>query len=146
MSWDVIMFRIRGGLRSIEQIEESDFLPLGDAKEVRTAVSRVLPEVDWSGRPYGRYYGDGFSIEVGVDDKDVIDSMMLHVFGGGGAVTMIARLASANGWAAFDCSAGEFIDPANPSDASWVHFQQVRDFVREQIDREQTGGSEPPVG
>jgi hypothetical protein len=43
MSRDLAIVRIRGKLRPIKEVEEKDYLPLGDFKKVRAAVSTAFP-------------------------------------------------------------------------------------------------------
>jgi len=73
--------------------------------------------------------GDGFSIEFNVGDDDPIDNMMLHVRGGGDAIAAIMSFVTPMGWSALDCSTGEFLDPAAPSDEGWKGFRAYRDKV-----------------
>ncbi len=53
--------------------------------------------------------------------------MMLHVRGGGDAISAITKFAQPQGWSALDCSTGEFLDFENPSQAGWEGFQAYRD-------------------
>lgn len=129
MSWDVMVFHLREMPRSLEDLRDDALLPLGPAAEVRDAVSAVLLGVDWSDCTWGLYGGDGFSIEFNVGGDDPIQSMMLHVRGGGDAVADIMKLVVANGWAALDCSTSEFLDPAAPSNDGWAGFQTYRDKI-----------------
>lgn len=130
MSWDVMIFNFGGKPpRPMEQLEESDFVPLGPALEVRNRISSILSGVNWSNPKWGTYDGDGFSIEFNVGKVDPIEHMMLHVRGGGDAIAAIARFAEPAGWSALDCSTGEFLDLRNPSQAGWEGFQAFRDRV-----------------
>src|SRR4051794_6278443 len=116
MSWDVMIFNLRGASPPpIEDLAEGDYGPQGPADEVRQRVASLLPGLDWSDPTWGLYEGDGFSIEVNVGDDDPIDNMMLHVRGGGDAISAIARFARPLGWSALDCSTGQFLDLDNPS-------------------------------
>ena len=132
MSWDVMVFHLREKAQSLDDLTEEKVLALGRAEQVRAAISAALPDVDWSDPTWGLYEGDGFSIEFNVGDDDPIQSMMLHVRGGGDAIKDIMRFVVPNGWVALDCSTSEFLDPAAPSDAGWVGFQKYRDQVLKQ--------------
>ena len=63
---------------------------------------------------------------------------MLHVRGGGDAITPMLQFATPMKWSLFDCSTGEFLDPAAPSQEGWEGFQAFRDKVFEQY-REEEG-------
>jgi hypothetical protein len=127
MSWDVMVFHLRERPKSLEELTEDGLLPLGAAANVRAQISAALSDIDWSDPTWGLYGGRGFSIEFNVGKNDPIQHMMLHVRGGGDAISDIMKLVGSNGWVAFDCSTGEFLDPAAPSDAGWVGFQNYRD-------------------
>jgi hypothetical protein len=131
MSWDVMIFRLRGlpPKRSLEELSEETMLPLGGAVQVREGISAALGGVNWSNPSWGQYAGDGFSIEFNVGHEDPVENMMLHVRGGGDAIGDIMKFVVPNGWVALDCSTSEFFDPANPSNEGWVGFQRYRDQV-----------------
>jgi hypothetical protein len=99
------------------------------ASAVRERISAILPDVDWTDPAWGIYLGDGFSIEFNVGSDDPIENMMLHVRGGGDAVTEIVKLIQRQNWKALDCSSGEFLDPDSPSRESWQRFQSYRDKI-----------------
>ena len=130
MSWDVMVFHLRDKPRSLDELKEENLLPLGAAGAVRAAISVSLHEqVDWSDPTWGLYGGDGFSIEFNVGKDDPIQNMMLHVRGGGDAISDILKIVAPNGWSALDCSTSDFLDPAAPSDAGWAGFQRYRDQI-----------------
>ena len=94
MSWDVMLFNTRGKQPPpIEQFEESHYEPLGPAAGVRQRLTRLLPKIDWSDTSWGIYEGDGFSIEFNAGGGDPIDTIMLHVRGGGDAIAAIVSFA-----------------------------------------------------
>jgi hypothetical protein len=131
MSWDVMIFNIRRSPPPpFEKLEEVDLQPIGRADEVRRNIAAALPGVDWRDPTWGLYDGDGFSIEFNVGQDDPIQNMMLHVRGGGDAVSAIVTMLRADpGWAALDCSTGQFLDPKSPSDEGWRGFQAFRDKI-----------------
>ena len=141
MSWDVMIFHLRERPRSVEELDEAIMLPLGPAAAVRAAISSALPTVDWSDPSWGDYDGDGFSIEFNVGARDSIQNMMLHVRGGGDAISDIMKFVVPNGWTALDCSTAEFLDPAAPSDAGWIGFQKYRDQIVKRSGGEVSGES-----
>jgi hypothetical protein len=130
MSWDVMVFDLAGAAPS-EIDFGADFKPhsMGPAGEIRLRISEHLRAVDWSDPTWGLYEGDGFSLEFNMGKGAETNSFMVHVRGGGDAVKTLLRVAAPNGWSLFDCTTGEFIDPANPSDEGWKAFQGYRDRV-----------------
>jgi len=130
MSWDVLVLDLAGAAPS-EVDFGADFKPhsMGNAGEVRARISRHLRAVDWSDPTWGVYEGDGFSFEFNMGKEAEASSFMVHVRGGGDAVASLMRFVAPNGWSLFDCTTGEFIDAANPSDEGWKAFQGFRDTV-----------------
>lgn len=131
MSWDVVIVDSGGKTADcpITDLDDSDFNPLGPADEVRDKLSSHLPAIDWSDPAWGIFEGDGFSIEFNVGEDDPIQSMMLHVRGGGDAISAIMSFVRPLGWSALDCSTGEFLDPNSPSQEGWEGFQAYRDKI-----------------
>jgi len=141
MSWDVMVYNYDGSppqdFADLPKDHKPD--PLGSASNVREAISKQLRGVDWSDCTWGIFKGDGFSIEFNTGEDDPIDSIMLHVRGGGDAITAMLQFAIPNKWSLFDCTTGEFIDPENPSEEGWKGFQAFRDKVISQFrDEEET--------
>ena len=128
MSWDVMIFNLRTNPPpAMNELQEGDLAPLGPAVDVRKGISTLLQGLDWSDPAWGQYIGDGFSIEFNVGEQNTIDSMMLHVRGGGDAISAIVAFARPLGWAALDLTTGEFLDLSNPSNVGWNAFQEFRD-------------------
>ncbi len=115
MSRDVAIVRIRGKFRPIEEVEEKEYLPLGDLKDVSAAIRAALPSAEWSNPTWAVYDGPDFSIEIDIDGVESGNTIVLHVRGPGNAAASLLKLTEANGWLAIDCSSGKFIDPADPS-------------------------------
>lgn len=141
MSWDVMIFKYAGAppkdVEDASNNQKSE--PLGEAGDVRDSISKHLPGVDWSDPAWGVYEGNGFSIEFNTGAEGPIDSIMLHVRGGGDPIASMLQFAVPNQWSLLDCSTGEFIDPANPSQEGWEGFQEYRDQIMNQYrDDEET--------
>jgi len=131
MSWNVLVLNYHGKPPvDIGQLPK-DHRPdsLGPTAEVRKAISRVLPDVDWSNPTWGTYEGDGFVFEFNMSEEPVKDTFMIRVTGGGDAITPMVKLAIQNKWSLLDISTMEFIDPANPSKEGWEGFQKYRNNV-----------------
>ncbi|HEV2971699.1 MAG TPA: hypothetical protein VGY55_17105 [Pirellulales bacterium] len=130
MSWDVMIFNLGGTPPPpLDKLRESDCAPLGPAFDVRCRISTLLVGIDWSDPTWGVYAENGYSIEFNVGNDDPIKSIMLHVRGGGDAISAIARFARPLGWSALDCSTSEFLDMENPSQVEWEGFQAFRDKI-----------------
>jgi hypothetical protein len=128
MSWDVMVFNYGGQPPSLDQMADAPPVgPLGPAAQVRKRIAAHLPGIDWTDPTWGIYEGDGFSIEFNTGKDDPIDSIMLHVRGGGDAISAMLTFANPNGWSLLDCSTGEFLDPERPSSEGWEGFQEYRD-------------------
>lgn len=127
MSWDVMVFNYGGKPPADGDAPPAG--PLGPASKVRDGIAAHLPGVDWSDPSWGIFEADEFSIEFNMGDEDPIDSIMLHVRGGGEVLGAIMAFANPNGWSLLDCSTGDFLDPEKPSSAGWEGFQDFRDKV-----------------
>jgi hypothetical protein len=103
--------------------------PLGDAGDVRSQITKVLPKVDWHDPAWGILEGSGWSIEFNHQTNGVTESIMLHVRGGGDPLTPITSMCKSNGWIALDCSSGELVNLDAPSSKSWQEFQGFRDKI-----------------
>lgn len=113
MSWDVLI--LHPGSASGSPEDRPRLQPLGMAEEVRKAVSRALPGIDWTEAVLGVYEGRSYSIEVELPSRGVVDSFGVHVRGSGNPLPAIVRLCRQNGWVAFESAAGTFLDLDDPS-------------------------------
>jgi hypothetical protein len=89
------------------------------ADEVRRAVSRALPGIEWDAPVQGSYRGAAVSVDVELPSQGVVDSFALHLRGAGNPMPVIVRLCHQNGWVAFDSVAGTFLDLKAPSAEDW---------------------------
>ncbi len=80
--------------------------------------------------------GEGFSLEFNIGKDDPVETIMLHVRGGGDAIAAMLKFCQPNNWSLFDCSTSEFIDPENPSQEGWEGFQEFRDKVVKKVMKE----------
>ena len=131
MSWDLVLFRFKGTPpRDLDSMDENQMAPLGTARAVRDAVSRFLPETDWSDPSWGFYSAENFTVEFNAGSGEIIETMMLHIRGDGDdAGALVMRFAQPNNWAVFDCSSGEFLDPGEISRNGWEGFKAFRDSL-----------------
>jgi hypothetical protein len=135
MSWDVVLVRIRGAFRPIREVEQADYVSLGDPASVRAAIRAAFPTVEWSGADWAVYYGKDFEIEFILESVQSANAVLLHVHGKGDPIRPLLKLTESNGWLAVDCSTGEFIDPMNPSYEGWEGFKALLDGLDEPAGR-----------
>jgi hypothetical protein len=117
VSWDVLILHPESASEPPE--DRPRLKPLGMADEVRKAVSRALPGIDWMEPVQGVYDARGYSIDVQLPSRGVVDSIGLHVRGIANPLPAIVRLCRQNGWVAFDSAAGTFLDLEDPSPEGW---------------------------
>ena len=130
MSWDVMIFALPSPPpRFAEMPDGWDGDPLGPADEVRSRISKLLPEVSWSDPTWGIYEGNGFSYEFNMGTDEPIANVMVHVRGGGDATKPLLQLAQEYGWCLLDTSTTEWLHHADRLEAGWETFQAYRDKV-----------------
>jgi hypothetical protein len=135
MSWDVSVVASKSPPPPVGQMAD-DWKGelLGSADEVRAKISTCLPAVDWSDVMWGILDGDGFTFEFNVGNEDPSDGFMIHVHGGGDAITPLLKLAKHWGWYLLDCTQGEWLHHCDIADAGWQGFQAYRDRVIMQLE------------
>jgi len=126
VSWDVLILHPESASEPPE--DRPRLKPLGMADEVRRAVSRALPGVDWTEPVEGIYDGRAYTIDVQLPSRGVVDSIGLHVRGIGNPLPAIVRLCRQNGWVAFDSAAGTFVDLEDPGgwESSFLRRAQLQ--------------------
>lgn len=128
MSWDVLVIASRAPpLPAAEMPNDWRGDSLGTTTEVRQKISACLPATDWSDSNWGIFDGNGFSFEFNVGKKEMTDGFMVHVRGGGDAVSSLLQLAGRFHWYLFDCSQGEWLHHCTEPEAGWIGFQAYRD-------------------
>jgi hypothetical protein len=141
MSWDVSVFAAKVPPPPVSEMPD-DWRgeTLGTAADVRNKISAVLPKVDWGDPTWGIYDGDGFSFEFNVGRKDPSEGFMVHVRGGGDAVSLLLQLAERWSWYLLDTSQGEWLHHCSNAEAGWRGFLAYRDRVlRQSRDAERAG-------
>jgi hypothetical protein len=130
MSWDISVMASSTPPPPVEQMPRDwRGVSLGSQSDIRQKISTVLPRVDWSDPTWGIFEGEGFSFEFNMGEKDPSDGFMVHVRGGGPAVTKLFELGQSTGWFLLDCSQGEWLHHCKEPDAGWIGFQAYRDRV-----------------
>ena len=129
MSWDVSIMDLPADARSVADIPD-DFQPrsLGNRADLIATVRSVAPTADFSDPSWGELVTPDFVIEFNIGQSEVVDSIMLHIRGGGAAVGFVTDLLACLNLRAIDCSAGEFFDQAAAVD-SFAAWRAYRDGV-----------------
>lgn len=141
MSWDVLFVAAPPGVTSLDDMPEAELPPLGPRDEVLKALRDAAPAADWTDASWGRLDAGDFSIEFNVGDGDPVESVMLHVRGGDGALRVIQRVSEALQRPAIDCSEGTVIDFASADAAAGFHaWRDYRDKVAGSGGEPGTGG------
>ncbi len=144
MSWDVLILHPEPS--SAE--ERPQLRPLGLADDIRRAVSRTLPGIDWAGPVRGHYESRSCDIEVVLPSHGVVDSFALHVSGMGDPTPLIVSLCKRNGWAAFDSASGSFLNLDEPTPESWERgtLQRAQVYAMAQLHRRKEPGTAGAMG
>jgi hypothetical protein len=130
MSWDAVLFRIKGKLRPIEEMDDDDYLPLGLHKEVVSAILASFPTATRK-KPTQLIYTEGdLSIEFIPQGRNPVESVLLEVRGEGDPISPLLDLATRNGWVMLDASTSEFIDADNPSDEGYGGYRKLLKSAR----------------
>jgi hypothetical protein len=146
MSWDISVFATRVPPPPVAAMP-SDWRGevLGTSKEVRDQISLFLPGTDWTEPTWGIFQGDGFSYEFNIGDEESNAGFMIHVRGGGDAVSPLLRLAKCSGWFLLDCSQGEWLHHCENTKAGWQGFQAYRDSLFPETPLREFPDSEQPT-
>jgi hypothetical protein len=140
VSWDISIMDLPSDAASVADIPDTfEPLPLGTRADLIDSIREVAPTADFSDPSWGELATPDFVIEFNMGSEEVVDSMMLHVRGGGSAVALIDALLTRLGRRAIDCSEGEFFS-APASGKSFRTWQAYRDSVMQRSDSQ----DEPP--
>ena len=129
MSWDVYVMDYGGNPPEVLDADTPEPAVMGTAADVRSMIDAHFKGVDWSDPSWGIFDGDGFSFEFNMRDEDEKQGFMVHVRGGGDAISGLLAFSVPNRWSVLDISTGAFIDPNDPSNEGWKKFQAYRDQV-----------------
>jgi hypothetical protein len=147
VSWDVLILHPDSAAAPPDG--DPQLRPLGMADEVRRAVSRALPGIEWDAPVQGSYRSLVVSVDVELPSQGVVDSVALHLRGVGNPMPVIVRLCRQNNWVAFDSAAGTFLNLKEPSAEGWengvlfrAQMQALAQLHRDR-DRERQAASPP---
>lgn len=126
MGWEVIVLHAPPEVRDLSGFP-ADFrpVPLGAHASVLEAIREVVPDVEFSKPELGFITGEGFGMEVFLGEDDPVDTVMVKVVGGEGALEVVARIMERLGAQAFDIQTAERFEPsaARASFGEWSAFR-----------------------
>ncbi|WP_405110819.1 hypothetical protein MHH28_01510 [Paenibacillus sp. FSL K6-1217] len=130
MSWDVLIMKVKYDFEAPEE-EQPPVPPLGQRDDIIAKLTRAIPQLDYHDKAWGILEGEGFSIEFNTGDEELVDSIMLHVRGGGEVMNTLRLICETLEAYALDTSDTGYIDFEQPEAAeqSWEQFQKYRDKV-----------------
>lgn len=129
MSWDILIMILPSAARSAREIPD-DFKPgtLGFRSELISKIRAAAPPADFSDPSWGHVATPDFSIDFNIGQEEIVDSIMLHVRGGGAAVGFVADLLNHLDLRAIDCQSGDFFEPSSAAE-SMAAWRSYRDRV-----------------
>lgn len=125
MSWDIFIQQFPDNARRVADIPDTFTAPpIGKRTEVIEKIRRAVPEVEFDDPSWGTLRGEGYSLEFGVGDDDVLYGLTLHVRGSDAVLPHITNVLTILGLRAIDSWTGEFFDPAIAPDslARWRRY------------------------
>ncbi|MCF3110902.1 barstar family protein [Niabella sp. CC-SYL272] len=125
MSWDVLLFKNKFDLND-EQVDPGI---LGNRSLVIKSLVALIPGLNYADPSWGVLEAPEFSIEFNTGNDEVVNSIMLHIRGGGNPLAVIKLICDELKWVALDCSTSDFMDTENLSANSWLAFQAYRDQI-----------------
>lgn len=111
MSWDISVQRFRKEYHCLADIpNDEECVPLGSSAEVRAAIDRYFPAIDWSDPGWGRLDADFGSVEFNMGNAEPNCGFMMHIRASGEVVPMIVAMSLSERWQALDPNAGTFLE------------------------------------
>jgi hypothetical protein len=129
MSWDVILMHVPPDIESAEDLPEGFTSILGPRTAVLSILTSLDLGIDLTDPTWGDLDGDGFSIEFNIGKGDPVETIMLHVRGGGGAIAVIQRICEGTSWRALDSTTDTFINFAENPAAGLEQWRVFKDRV-----------------
>lgn len=97
-------------------------------------------DLDLNDPTWGHLSGPSWGIELGIGEAEPVESVMLHVRGGGNVVPVIFQIAASLDCRPYDCSTGDLLEEHDTS--SWQAFQSFRDTALSSPPND--GATDPP--
>lgn len=125
MSWDVLLLKSKIDINNTEA--QPDYM--GDREALILEFKNLSSEVDFTDKSWGIFFDGQTSIEINIGKEEKVNSIMLHVRGGGNPFHFMRIICNHFKWFALDCSTGNYIDFLNPLKDSWDRWQMYRDKI-----------------
>ena len=130
MSWDVSVQRFGKEYESIADIPDTEqCVALGSQVEIREAISRFFPGVDWSDTAWGIFDSDDGSVEFNMGRNEPSTGFMMHIRASTKIVPAIVAMCRSERWQALDCSGGVFLERAMEPASGLEDWTTYRDHV-----------------
>ena len=132
MSWDISIQDLPADAASLDDIP-NDYVPrpLGTRSEMIARIQELLPDTNFSDPSWGMLIRSEFAIEFNMGSEEVCGSIMLHVRGGGPAMTTVTHVLKHLNLRGLDCQTGDFFS-LEAAEASFGEWQDFRDRVIQQ--------------
>ncbi|XLZ68566.1 hypothetical protein ABT364_18725 [Massilia sp. SR12] len=130
MSWDITVQRFGKEYAHIAEIPEDEQCSvLGSSAEVRAAISRFFPAVDWTDSAWGVFESDYGSVEFNMGSDEQNSGFMMHVRASSQVIPLIVAMCLSERWQALDCSEGVFLEKAMAPAVGLESWTVYRDQV-----------------
>ena len=109
MSWDITIQRFSKEYAAVNEIPDCErSVTLGSCAEVRTAINRFFPNVDWTDIAWGIFESDYGSVEFNMGKDEPNTGFTMHIRASTKVVPPIVAMCLSERWQALDCSEGFF--------------------------------------
>ncbi len=107
MSWDIVIFKSKEIIKSIEELDEGKLESIDFTGILESSFSDIIEDEN-----HREIKGKDFSIDFFISNEPV-SNMMLSLYGENGLFELI-ELAKLHDWQIFDTGLGSMIDLKNP--------------------------------
>jgi pyruvate/2-oxoglutarate dehydrogenase complex dihydrolipoamide acyltransferase (E2) component len=134
MSWDAVILKVQGPFRSIEEVADEDYLPLGSIASVAERIRAAFPNAEWSSPIWATWrLDDNTGVTIDLEGVESSHSILVSVSGSGNPIPHLLAVARANDWVVLDCSTTEFLNPDEASTEGWDGYQSLMGSLPEPI-------------
>lgn len=107
------------------------FLPLGNREEIIKKLKNKFSNIDYSDKSWGILIEQDFSIEFNTGSDEIVNTIMLHIRGGGNVIKIVQTICEILDGHALDISYTRYIDFdfSEKTEESWGDFQKYRNQV-----------------
>jgi hypothetical protein len=130
MSWDVFICDFPKDAKTIKEIPQGWQPPaIGTRSEIINKLKEVAPTAKFTDSKWGSIEGDGYSIEILLEESDIQKHIALFVHGGENAVGAVASIIEHLGLRAVDSGSGDFFEPGQKGIEGFRRWAGFRDYV-----------------